>query len=280
MGSLSRLERKSNRNCSLCGHSFSKDKTQCPSCKKLNVEIAPDMSTDGTVLLTETKALTVARIQTGCWDTNWGSHREGKTTVGGIVDTSVSLLGGAPGAGKSTLAMQMAAAIAKLKKREVLYICGEESEGEIRARAERLNIGLDIQKLFRIVPMGIECNLSFILDKRQPCATFIDSLPGVMPDPSDAVEFAWKLKSWSVANHMPSVIIDHVTKEEEFAGMMALQHAVDGTFIFTVYDDGVRELKTVKNRNGPSGIVTTLDMTEEGLVYRSPDDDDDEDDDE
>ena len=284
MGGLSRLDRKNLRPCSLCSHMFSKEKTQCPSCRHMNHdEIRPEKGKDNTVLLTKIVARPrVNRQSTGPWDVNWGkSKNEFGDMIEGIVPTSVSLIGGAPGAGKSTLCLQMAGALALHANREVLYIAGEEGEDDIDERAKRLMIPDEIRGLIRVCPMGADIDLRRVLEDWDPVGTFVDSLPTIMPDPSDAVEFATTLKLWSTKNRMITMIVDHVTKEEDFAGQMALQHAVDGTFLFTVdpYDE-IRSLKTVKNRNGPSGIVTLLAMTDKGLMLHIDEDEDDEDEDE
>ncbi len=280
MGTVSRLERKNLRPCYMCETLFSKSLSQCPACLQMNIEVEMTGDGDGTILLTDAKEVDVQRISTGCWDEVWGSHKVGKVVYKGLVDTSVTLLGGAPGAGKSTLSLQMAAAIAKATKREILYIAGEESAGEIRARANRLGIAKTCQNLFRLVPMGTNTvNLDAILEQRKPAAVFLDSIPTIMPDPADAVEKVTILKHFAINNHSPIVIVDHVTKEEEFAGLMSLQHAVDTAVLFTVHEDGVRQIKATKNRNGPTGIVVDLNMTEEGLTYRDPSEDEDDEED-
>ena len=281
MGSLSRLDKKNLRECRMCNWSFSKDKTQCPKCRAMNIDeiVHYDPAKDNTVLLTDSKDREpTPRISTGPWDINWGKSKNAKGQFQmGIARSSVSLIGGAPGAGKSTLCLQLASGIAQADKREVLYIAGEEGEDDIDDRAKRLGITFEVRKLIRVCPMGKEINLNAVLEGRMPAAIFVDSLPTIMPDPGEAVDFATKLKHWSTIKKVPTIIVDHVTKEEDFAGQMALQHAVDGTFLFTVDDDEVRIFKTIKNRNGPSGVTTLLAMTETGLELYIDDDDDEDD---
>lgn len=270
-------KKRETNTCRRCAYVFNAEKAQCPSCRFWNIQVVvtnPD--DDKTILLSETLEAHVTRIETGPWDECLGFHitDDGKKHVG-MVTTSVILLGGVPGAGKSTLSLQMADAIAGKTKREVLYISAEESNAEIRSRAKRLK--LKNQKLIRLVPIGVSVELGDIMLNRKPVALIADSLPKIAPDSADAVSFCEKLKSYAIELNCPVIIIDHVTKEEEFAGMMALQHAVDTTLLFTVYDDQVRELKTVKNRNGASGTKVLLNMTETGLVLRLEEEDEEDD---
>lgn len=262
------------QNCRRCNAEFDKGKMQCPSCSYWNTVIVTNPEDDKTVLLSDTDGAVVTRISTGPWDPCWGFHVDDfGARFEGTVTTSVTLVGGVPGAGKSTLALQMANHIAGSTGREVLYISAEESNAEIRSRAKRLR--LVNQKLIRLIPIGVAVELGGIMMHRKPVALIADSLPKIAPDQADAVSFCEKLKGYAIELCCPVIIIDHVTKEEELAGLMALQHAVDTTLLFTVYPDEVRELKTVKNRNGPSGVRVLLNMTEQGLMLRDPSEDDD-----
>lgn len=265
--------------CRRCSTAFSSDRTQCPSCLLWNIGVSVTGDNDGTILLSDAETDVVRRISTGPWDACFGFHvdDDGKMHTG-MVTTSVTLLGGAPGAGKSTLSLQMADSIAGATRREVLYISAEESNAEIRSRAKRLE--LTHQKLVRLIPIGVSVELGGIMLHRKPAALIVDSLPKVAPDTDEAVRFCEKLKGYAIELECPVVVIDHVTKEEEFAGLMALQHAVDTTLLFTVWPNEVRELKTVKNRNGPSGESVLLDMGRRGLEASGFDPDDEEDEDE
>lgn len=270
--------RKEQNTCQRCQFKFPLARTQCPSCGYWNVEQAFDTSKDGTVLLSDAEVVPVKRLVTGPWDPCWGAEVEPDGEhVHGIVQSSVTLLGGAPGAGKSTLSLQLADSIAGLTGKEVLYISAEEANAQIRSRADRLK--LRHTRLIRLRPIGAGGDIGDIMTHRKPVAIIADSLPKICPDMADAVIFAERIKDYTIALNAPAIIIDHVTKEEEFAGLQALQHAVDTTLLFTVYPDEVRELRTVKNRNGPSGVRTHFTMEESGLqVFTLDADEDDEDD--
>jgi DNA repair protein RadA/Sms len=264
---------KEKRACTACGQNFSKDKTQCPSCRHFNVESEYVEGKDGTILLSEAPDVPVERITTGPWDICFGveTDEDGREHVG-VPTVSVNLLGGAPGAGKSTLALQLADAIAGATGKEVLYVATEEATAPIRSRAKRLK--LKNLHLIRVLPIGVDGDLGAIMENRKPAAYVFDSLSKAFPDPKDAVEFCKRIKGYCIAFNAPAIVIDHVTKEEEFAGLMGLQHEVDSTLLFTVYDDGVRELKTLKSRFGPCAKVL-FNMTQRGLQYRSPEEDED-----
>jgi len=120
--------------------------------------------------------------------------------------------------------------------------------------------------------MGVTVDLASVILNRTPVAIVLDSLSKACPDPDEAVQFAKRLKEFCTAIDAAVILIDHVTKEEDFAGLMALQHEVDSTLLFTVYEDEVRELKTVKNRNGPT-MKMLFNMTERGLIWRDPEED-------
>jgi predicted ATP-dependent serine protease len=153
-------------------------------------------------------------------------------------------------------------------------VSAEESKEQIKARAVRLQLA-NLAKM-RIYPMGASSDLGAVMQARKPAAVMVDSLPGLTPNLEDAVELCKRFKEYAVDLNVPVIFIDHVTKDREFAGLMALQHEVDTTLLFTVIDDVRRELAGVKNRFGPIRRVE-LDMTERGLMLGLPDVDEDED---
>ncbi len=278
MAGLTRAQRKELQYCKSCEYGFSKEKTQCPKCLTFNVDVKEDPANaedDGTQLLTDVDSALVRRIQTGPWDPVFGSHIEdnGDIVIGPVTD-SVTLIGGVPGAGKSTLALQLASAVATSTKREVLIFAFEESKGQVKARAKRL--ALPSQNLIRIVPMGTAVDLNKLLVRHNPAALVGDSLQKMFGDLQDQTEFCETLKEHCIERQMPALLISHVNKGEELAGLMNLQHAVDTTLLFNVDIDQVRGISTIKNRNGPSGVTVHFNMTERGLVYRDPEEDDED----
>jgi DNA repair protein RadA/Sms len=211
------------------------------------------------------------RLQTGPWDECFGTDYISRRS--GIVNTSVTLLGGAPGAGKSTFSLQLADAISASTLREVLYIAAEEDAAEVLARARRIQIK-NLNRI-RIYPMGATTELSLVFASRKPAAIVVDSLPKLVPDHDQAVEFCERFKPYTIEMKAPAIIIDQVNKEGDFAGLMKLQHAVDTLLIFYKVDEHteLRELHVEKNRFGIANISKFLMMTETGLVEHIPEDD-------
>jgi DNA repair protein RadA/Sms len=264
------------RLCIHCGQKFAKDKSRCPSCKQWNIERAYNAKDDGTMLLSEADDKTVTLIQTGPWDPCFGRRiLENGDEQFGIPQSSVTLVGGKAGAGKSTLALQFCESICNQSNGETLIVSVEEAAAQVKERGKRLK--LKHMNRIRLVRGDVE--LSDILMRRKPTAIIVDSLPKLCPDMAAAVEFCKRLKAHIEELCIPAIVIDHINKEEEFAGLEALQHEVDATLIFTVYPDEVRELRSMKNRNAPSGVRVFFDMTDSGLVERDPNADNETDDD-
>ena len=210
------------------------------------------------MLLSEVSVEKSERLQTGPWDLCFG---------GGLVSESVVLIGGAPGAGKSTLMLQIAE-----EAGSVLYLAAEEAPEQIKERADRLGISGEAIHIWPT--LGGETVIEAILDgletyEIEPDLIIADSLPGMAGD-NHALqsEICISLKNYAIENKCPALIIDHITKELEFAGRIALQHLVDATISF--YPDektGKRVLKPVKNRHGAVGTSSVFDMRETGLVH-------------
>lgn len=260
-------------NCSQCDEKIPLGKAQCPSCKHWNN--GKDTFTadiDESILLSEVKSAGDNRIKTGDWDYCWG---------GGLVRTSVTLLGGLPGAGKSTMLLQLLASVhAHLKEsinpdRESMYIATEEALPEIKLRADRLGINAPI----RMIPaMSGVANLGAILETRKPVCIILDSLQGMIGvDERMGVELLTTIKKFSVTLEAPSIVISHVNKQGDYAGLMTYQHAVDCLLTLSPDEEnGLRTLEVLKNRNGRAFIKSKFEMTENGLILVLEDEDDEE----
>jgi DNA repair protein RadA/Sms len=188
---------------------------------------------------------------------------------GGLIPGSVILVGGEPGIGKSTLALQIAARLAQ--DAPVLYISGEESPGQIKLRAQRLQI--------EDAPIFIvhEQNLAAIRDhirKTAASAVIVDSIQTVLPDGSAGLgttyqvgQATFELSQLARAQKIPILLIGHVTKAGEFAGPKAIEHLVDvALYIEGGRDSDVRIVRAVKNRFGSTEEIGVFQMTEGGLV--------------
>jgi len=193
---------------------------------------------------------------------------------GGIVPGSIVLVGGDPGIGKSTLMLQMTLAMAG--KKRVLYVSGEESERQIKMRADRLlKTGEKFpEELFLVT----ETNLQTIFDhirEVKPELLIVDSIQTVyLPEfessagsVSQVRECASQLRELAKSQGVSVFIIGHVTKEGALAGPRVLEHIVD-TVLYLEGDrfQAYRLLRSVKNRFGATAEVGVFEMRESGLA--------------
>lgn len=189
---------------------------------------------------------------------------------GGLVSGSVILLAGEPGVGKSTLLLQLAAAVAKDKP--VRYLSGEESVAQVSDRARRLGISTSNLSVASLT------NVDHIIEAAQtapePALLIVDSIqtvydPVFPSTPGSLVqvrESALKLTEFAKQRNLPLILTSHVTKEGTLAGPRVLEHLVD----VVVYLEGdrfhdLRLLRGVKNRFGPTDEVGVFEMREQGL---------------
>jgi DNA repair protein RadA/Sms len=196
---------------------------------------------------------------------------------GGIVPGSIVLVGGDPGIGKSTLMLQMTLAMAADKR--VLYVSGEESERQIKMRADRLMRG-DAQpphfpeNLFLVTETNLQTILEHVREV-QPDLLIVDSIQTVyLPElessagsVSQVRECSSQLRELAKSQGVSVFIIGHVTKEGAIAGPRVLEHIVD-TVLYLEGDrfQAYRLLRSVKNRFGATAEVGVFEMRERGLV--------------
>jgi len=190
---------------------------------------------------------------------------------GGVVEGSIALLGGAPGIGKSTLLLQAAAAIAG-RGPDVLYVSGEESEEQVRRRAERLGGGA-ARVLFAaetsvesVIAMAARLGPALLcVDSIQ--TTVVDgvvSAPGSITQVRDAAD---ALRSFAKRSGTPTFLVGHVTKGGGIAGPRTLEHLVDVVLHFEgVRGEDARLLRATKNRFGRVGELAVYRMGEGGLA--------------
>jgi DNA repair protein RadA/Sms len=187
---------------------------------------------------------------------------------GGIVPGSLVLFGGEPGIGKSTLMLQLAL---RLKNLKVLYVSGEESEQQIKMRADRIGITTEscfilqetnTQNIFQQVK-EIQPQL-LIIDSIQTIHTsFIDSSPGSV---SQVRECAAEFLRFAKETNTPVFMIGHITKEGSLAGPKVLEHMVDTVLQFEGDRNHIyRLLRATKNRFGSTNEMGIYEMQGEGL---------------
>lgn len=190
---------------------------------------------------------------------------------GGIVAGAVILIGGDPGIGKSTLLMHMLSALAG-QGQKVLYVTGEESAHQISLRAERLSALHDNHYL--ATESSVEAILAMAREMK-PALLAIDSiqtltsadLPSAAGSITQVRESAARLVELAKQEHLPVVLVGHVTKEGTLAGPRILEHMVDTVLYFEGDRNHVfRILRTVKNRFGSTNEIGVFEMKEEGLM--------------
>lgn len=190
---------------------------------------------------------------------------------GGLVPGSLVLIGGEPGIGKSTLLLQISAALAK-DNRTVAYVSGEESVNQIKLRAERLGItgkGIyflsepDLEAVVGCLE-GLSPGLA-VIDSIQ--AMYLEDVTGTPGSISQVRECTWRLERWAKHKNVPLLITGHVTKEGAIAGPGTLEHIVDVVLYFEGERfSSYRLLRSVKNRFGSTNEVGIFEMGDRGLT--------------
>ncbi|MBK9464283.1 MAG: DNA repair protein RadA [Chitinophagaceae bacterium] len=265
--------------CQNCGHESVKWVGQCPSCGQWNTFVEEltqkdnsknnngwqdyneEKRTSKTISLSEIKSSEEKRLPTSDTELN-------RVLGGGIVPGSLVLVAGEPGIGKSTLFLQNGL---WLKDVSVLYVSGEESEQQIKMRADRLKLKNDkfylltetstqtiFQEIKKLKPQLV------IVDSIQTLHTsFIDSSPGSV---SQIRECAAEFQRFAKETNTPVFLIGHITKDGSIAGPKILEHMVDTVLQF----EGDRHyayriLRTLKNRFGSTAELGIYEMTDEGM---------------
>ena len=263
--------------CGDCGHKQTKWSGQCPQCEKWNtlneeLEMAASSRRFDAQSIVPAKAMKlkeVALIETPRILT--GLNEFDNLIGGGIVPQSLTLIGGDPGIGKSTLMLQLSHALVN-KGLTVLYVCGEESVQQTTMRAKRL--GIDSDSLFLLS----ETNFAFIkaqIEIINPDILVVDSIqivykseitsaPGSVSQVREtATEFMHIAKGYGIA----TFLIGHVTKSGEIAGPRVLEHIVDTVLYFEgEKQHDYRMIRVVKNRFGPTDEIAVFQMQSKGLV--------------
>lgn len=227
-------------------------------------------------LATSSEPLAIGKItSSGIKRFKTGFSELDRVLGGGVVAGSAILLSGDPGIGKSTLLLEVARNIAGDKK--VLYVSGEESEGQIKIRAERIGVGRNANLL--IFANGDIDQVIKAAEKVKPDFLIIDSIqtmssaefPGFAGSLPQLRHATSRIVSYAKRNNIPAFIVGHVTKEGEVAGPMLLSHMVDCVLYLEGQSPpaggtGTKILRAFKNRFGDTSEVGIFTMEERGLV--------------
>ncbi len=208
-------QKNSNYTCLSCGGEFSKWLGKCPDCNDWNsivekTHVNPRASSGNIIQLSSVGFSTVKRIITGI-------NEFDLVCGGGIVPGSVILIGGEPGIGKSTLALQIARSF------KSLYVSGEESPVQLRYRAERL--GIDCDKITVSTNTVVESIIDVLRSDKYECAIidsvqtlYVSNLPGVTGSTSQIREATARLVDAAKKTSIPIFLIGHITKDGMIAG--------------------------------------------------------------
>ena len=261
--------------CQACAYESPRWIGRCPNCEAWNTlveefKVPPAAARSAAargggarpVPLAEVDARERGRLRTGIGEFD-------RVLGGGIVPGSVTLLGGDPGIGKSTLMMQLAAALSPLP---ILYVSGEESPGQIKLRAARL--GFDPAPGFLVFPETNADAVAGVLDTAPPGLVVVDSiqtmsrplLDGSPGSVAQVRESAALLTRVAKERDVPLFLIGHVTKDGFLAGPKVIEHLVDTVVQF----EGDRHfayriLRASKNRFGSTSEIGVFEMRSEGL---------------
>ena len=262
--------------CNECGNESAKWLGRCPACNSWNSFFEQKIVETKTATSKPKEKITPQKLNTyEAKDTikiPTGFGELDRVLGGGLVKGSLTLLGGEPGIGKSTLILQICNKIAKAG--QVLYVSGEESAEQIKLRADRLGINND-----NILFLG-ETDIDIInqsIIELNPKLVIIDSIQTMYSDELTAAagsvsqvrEITSQVMRICKSRNITTIIIGHVTKEGNIAGPRVLEHMVDTV----LYLEGERYfsyriLRGVKNRFGSTNEIGMFEMREEGMCER------------
>ncbi len=271
--------------CQSCGASHPKWSGRCSSCGAWNnlvEERAPKgraakarnaisvSAGGGVVSLDEAMDAEMPRVATGLTEFD-------RVLGGGLVHGSVVLLGGEPGVGKSTLLLQVVAALAARSRESdvrggVLYVSGEESASQVASRARRLGVGSDAA--LKLLSTGELDALEAAVLKADPSIIAVDSVQTMRANDLESAagsvsqlrEVTARLVTMAKQQGRTVLLVGHVTKDGSLAGPKVLEHLVDVVLAFEGQrSGGPRVLRGIKNRFGASGELCVMEMTRDGL---------------
>lgn len=268
--------------CSECGNEYLSWQGQCSYCGSWNTIVEHKISdlkepaadsrrrtgTEGRpVRLGSVGTSDYARMSSGIGELD-------RVLGGGIVLGSLVLISGEPGIGKSTLIAQAANSIADTYG-TVLYVSGEESEEQVKLRADRVCPESGLSDNLYIYPETSIENILTVCDEMKPCFLIVDSIQTMYSGEVDSVAGSVTqiracsnlLIKFAKTNNVPVFIVAHVTKSGELAGPKTIEHMVDCVLSFSgERDRDLRILRSFKNRFGTTDEIGAFRMTSEGMI--------------
>ena len=266
--------------CQACGFQSPRWMGKCTSCNEW--ESMVELSTDQIKFIKEmssasssSRGISKAKPITQIEEDNITRFTSGSIELdlvlgGGIVPGSLTLIGGSPGVGKSTLLLKIAGNLARESKK-VLYVSGEESAGQIKLRANRLDANHD--NLYLLPEISLNAVIGEINNQRYELIV-IDSIQTLYSDDTPSAPgsvtqvrtITFELMRIAKSLHIPIFIIGHITKDGSIAGPRVLEHMVDTVLYFEGDTNSeLRLLRGFKNRFGATNEVGIFEMNKEGL---------------
>ena len=259
--------------CRECGATTSKWYGKCPECEARNTldeQTVSEKSAKKTFSGTSSRAEKFADLEMPTYlRTKTGMGELDRVLGGGLVESSVVLLSGEPGIGKSTLLLQISSELAA--SRRVLYVSGEESKGQIKLRADRLGARGD--DLYLLTETDIDAVIAecerlkpdvIIVDSVQTLySTSLTSVAGSMTQVREsAMTFISYAKNFGAA----VFLVGHVNKEGGISGPKVLEHMVDAVLYFEgERTNSYRIIRAIKNRFGSTNEIGVFEMADNGL---------------
>ncbi len=263
--------------CSECGYESAKWYGKCPSCSSwntLNEELIQPETTAVRSAVSSFSTISAATLGSISADSEHryytGVKELDRVLGGGIVKGSLVLLGGDPGIGKSTMMLQICEYLGQTMR--VLYVSGEESQRQIKLRADRL--GVTTENLSVMAATDAQAICEYIRSER-PDLVIIDSIqtmsisemsssPGSVPQVRECTNLFLRTAK---SSDIPIFIIGHVNKDGAIAGPKVMEHIVDAVLYFEGDRNlSYRILRAVKNRFGSTNEIGVFEMRDDGLA--------------
>lgn len=260
--------------CSNCGYESAKWLGKCPGCGEWNTFVEEKVASKpskgkGRGLVKSSKPVKLSEIEVKEeMRIKMPSSELNRVLGGGLVSGSLTLIGGEPGIGKSTLLLQN---ILSIRNRRILYVSGEESASQLKLRADRL--GKISENTFILCETSLD-NIFTQIENVDPglvvvdsiqtiCSTEIESAPGSV---SQVRECAAALLRYAKESGVPVILVGHINKDGAIAGPKVLEHIVDTVLQF----EGDRQylyrlLRSIKNRFGSTSEIGIYEMVQKGL---------------
>lgn len=263
--------------CQNCGTSYNRWQGKCEACGEWNTLVEEDAAGAGPVSIRARRKGRKFPLESLSGENQDAPRLASKVaeldrvTGGGFVRGSVLLLGGDPGIGKSTLLIQVTAAIGRAKHRAV-YISGEEAVAQVRLRAERL--GLADAPVELAAETSVEDIVATLSEGPTPRLVIIDSIQTMWTDTVDSAPgtvtqvraSAQALIRFAKKSGATMILVGHVTKDGQIAGPRVVEHMVDAVLSFEGEgSQQFRILRAIKNRFGPTDEIGVFEMTGLGL---------------